>query len=421
MMQGWDWNKNTWICSRDGREHHALANFCAVCGGAVESKPVDCMADIPLGESKDSAVGNLPVSMDRVDDLFNVFGQPLLVDKSSGEMSTYIEDKQRDLPRLNGASLRQVDFDRWWIYALIEGGTLQVFPTSALLNDDMLQAARWEQVAVECERIEDIAFGRNRLFLLDQEVLTIHIYKADKASCDRYWKRENRIFNELHKQELDENSLPIEKMIPIRGSDAYLGLIGEENRVIFLDLEQGKQISYEDGDAHGGPLAAWAGVMRGEGPSIWRLTQEGGLCALDLVDQRVLKEIPSRTEVEVQALQALRVKSGYWYMAIGSNFLQLFDPLDRQAKSSLPCNPGYSMRHIDKTKGLSGLVANFQRGVEANTSFHLSRLDEEGGTPLRGWPLGEDPAVPPAGFGKYVYVLTRDQKYHLYRYDLLDV
>lgn len=422
MMQDWDWNKNTWICSKDGREHHALANFCTVCGGAVESKPVDCIADIPAGESRDCAVGNLPVIMDRVDDLFNVFGQPLLVDKSSGEMSTYIEDKQRDLPPLNGASLRQVDFDRWWIYALTEVGTLQVFPTSALLNDDMLQAARWKQVAVECERIENIAFGRNRLFLLDQEALTIHIYKADKASCDRYWKRENRIFNELHKQELDRNSLPIQEMIPIRGSDAYLGLIEEENRVVFLDLEQGKQISYEDEDVHGDPLAAWAGVMRGEGPSIWRLTQEGGLCALDLVGQRVLKEIPSRTEVEVQALQALRVESGYWYMAIGSNFMQLFDPLDRQVKSSLECNPGYSMNHIDKTKDLGGLVANFQRGVGANTEFRLSRLDERGGAHfLRGWPLGEEPVAPPAGFGKYVYVLTRSHEYHLYRYDLLSV
>ena len=180
MMQDWDWNKNTWICSKDGREHHALANFCTACGGAVESKPVDCMADIPAGESKDCAVGNLPVIMDRVDDLFNVFGQPLLVNKSSGEMSTYIENEPRDLPRLNGAStsLRQVDFDRWWIYALTEMGTLQVFPTSSLLNDDMLKAASWKPLAVECERVEKIALGRNRLFLLDQEALTIHVYKV---------------------------------------------------------------------------------------------------------------------------------------------------------------------------------------------------------------------------------------------------
>ena len=421
MMQDWDWNKNTWICSKDGREHHALANFCTVCGGAVESKPVDCMADIPAGESRDCAVGNLPVIMDRVDDLFNVFGQPLLVNKSSGEMSTYIENEPRDLPRLNGASLRQVDFDRWWIYALTEMGTLQVFPTSSLLNDDMLKAASWKPLAVECERVEKIALGRNRLFLLDQEALTIHVYKVDKASCDRYWKSENRIFDELQKQELDENSLPIQEMIPIRGSETYLGLIEEENRVVFLDLEQGEKVSYEDEDACGGPLAASAGVMRGEDPSIWLLTQEGDLYALQLVGQQVLKEIPSRTEVEVQALQALRVESDYYYMAIGSNFMLLFDPLNRQVTSKLECSPGYSMRHIDQTKGLGGLVANFQRGVGANTSFHLSRLDEWEGTPLRGWPLGEDPVVPPAGFGKYVYVLTRDQEYHLYRYDLLAV
>ena len=423
MMQDWDWNKNTWICSKDGREHHALANFCAVCGGAIESKRVDCMADIPLGESKDSAVRNLPVIMDQVDDLFNVFGQPLLVDKSNGEMSTYIEDKQRDLPPLNGASLRQVDFDRWWIYALTEVGTLQVFPTSALLNDDMLQAARWKQVAVECERIENIAFGPDRLFLLDQEALTIHMYKVDKASCDRYWKSETRIFDELQKQELDKNSLPIQEMIPIRGSETYLGLIEEENRVVFLDLEQGKKVSYKDEDARGGPLAASAGVMRGEDPSIWLLTQEGGLYALQLVGQRVLREALSRTEVEVQALQALRIESGYRYMAIGSNFMLLFDPLNRQVTSKLECSPGCSMRHIDQTKGLGGLVANFQKGVGANTSFHLSRLDEWGGTPLRGWPLGlgEEPVAPPAGFGKHVYVLTRSHEYHLYRYDLLAV
>lgn len=422
-MQNWNWDKNAWICSKDGREHHALANFCAVCGGAVESKSVDCMADIPSGESEDSAVGNLPVSMDRVDDLFNAFGQPLLVNKSSGEMSTYIENEPRDLPPLKGAStsLRQVDFDRWWIYALTEMGTLQVFPTSSLLNDDMLKAASWKPLAVECERVEKIALGRNRLFLLDQEALTIHAYKSDKASCDRYWKSENRIFDELQKQELDKNSLPIQEMIPIRGSETYLGLIEEENRVVFLDLEQGKKVSYEDEDARGGPLAASAGVMRGEDPSIWLLTQEGGLYALQLVGQQVLKEIPSRTEVEVQALQALRIESGYCYMAIGSNFMLLFDPLNRQVTSKLECSPGYSMRHIDQTKGLGGLVANFQRGVGANTSFHLSRLDEWGGTPLRGWPLGEDPVVPPAGFGKYVYVLTRDQEYHLYSYDLLDV
>ena len=426
-MQDWNWDKNAWICSKDGREHHALANFCTVCGGAVESKPVDCMADIPSGESIPGAVGNLRVNMEKVDDLFNAFGQPLLVNKSSGKMSTYIENEEndpRDLPPLKGAStsLRQVDFDRWWIYALTEMGTLQVFPTSSLLNDDMLHAASWKPLAVECERVEKIALGRNRLFLLDQEALTIHEYKVDKASCDRYWKSENRVFDELQKQELDKNSLPIQAMIPIRGSDTYLGLIEEENRVVFLDLEQGKTVSYKDEDARGGPLAASAGVMRGENPSIWLLTQEGGLCALQLVGQRVLKEALSRTEVEVQALQALRIESGYGYMAMGSNSMLLFDPLNRKVTSKLECSPGYSMRHIDQTKGLGGLVANFQGGVgEANTSFHLSRLDKWGGTPLRGWPLGEEPIAPPAGFGKYVYVLTRDHEYHLYRYDLLAV
>ncbi len=421
-MQDWNWHKNTWICSKEGREHHALANFCAVCGGSVASKPVDLMADIPPGESKDSAVENLPVTMDHVDDLFNVFGQPLLVSKPSGTMHTYIENEPCDLPQLNGASLRQVDFDRWWIYAITEVGTLQVLPTSALLNEDMLRGAQWKQVAVECGRVEKMALGRNRLFLLDQEALTIHVHKVDKASCARYWKSENRIFDELQKQELDENSLPIQEMIPIRGSDTYLGLIEEENRIVFLDLEQGKNVSHEDEDARGGPLAASAGVMRGEDPSIWLLTQEGGLCALQLVGQQVLKEIPSQTAVEVQALQALRIKSGYCYMAIGSNFMLLFDPLSRQVTSTLECSPGYSMRHIDQTKGLGGLVANFQRGVRANTEFRLSRLDERGeGHFLRGWPLGEDPVVPPAGFGKYVYVMTRDHEYHLYRYDLLAV
>ena len=421
QVQDWNWDRNAWICSKDGGENLALANFCTVCGGAVEGKPVDCMADIPAGESRNCAVEKLPVIMDRVDDFFNVFGQPLLVNKSTGGMSTYIENEPRDLPPLKGAStsLRQVDFDHWWIFALTEMGTLQVFPTSSLLNDDMLKAASWKPLAVECEHVEKIALGRNRLFLLDQEALTIHVYKVDKASCDRYWKSENRIFEELEKQELDENSLPIQEMIPIRGSETYLGLIEEKNRVVFLDLEQGKKISYED--ACGGPLAASAGVMRGEDPSIWLLTQEGGLYALQLVGQQVLKEIPSRTEVEVQALQALRIESGYCYMAIGSNFMLLFDPLNRQVRSKLECSPGYSMRHIDQTKGLGGFVANFQRGVGANTSFHLSRFDEWGGTPLRGWPLDEEPVAPPAGFGKYVYVLTRDSEYHLHRYDLLDV
>ncbi len=356
--------------------------------------------------------------MDQVDDFFNVFGQPVLVNKSSGEMSTYIEDEPRDLPRLNGASLRQVDFDRWWIYALTEVGTLQVFPTSALLNDDMLQVTSWKQVAVECERVEKIALGRNRLFLLAQEALTIHMYKVDKASCDRYWKSKDRIFDELQKPY--KNSSHIEEMIPIRGSDVYLGLIEEENRVAFLDLEQGEKIPYRG--TLSDTLAAWEGVMRGEDPSIWLLNQEGGLCALQLVGQQVLKEIPGRTKVEVQALQALRIESGYCYMAIGSNFMLLFDPLDRQVASKLECSPGYSMRHLDQTKGLGGLVANFQRGVGANTEFRLSRLDEWGGEPfLRSWPLGEEPVVPPAGFGKYVYVLTRDHEYHLYRYDLLAI
>ena len=357
--------------------------------------------------------------MDQVDNLFNVFGQPLLVNKSSGTMHTYIENEPRDLPRINGASasLRQVDFDRWWIYALTEVGTLQVFPTSALLNDDMLQAARWKQVAVECDRIENFVLGRDRLFLFDQEALTIHIYNVDEASCDRYWKEANRIFDEL--KEPYKNSSLIEEMILIRGSDAYLGLIEEESRVAFLDLERGEKIPYRG--TLGDPLYNWAGVMRGEEPSIWLLTQEGSLSALVLVDQQVLEEIPSRAEV--WGLQALQIESSYWYMAIGRNFMLLFDPLDRQVKSKLECSPGYSMVQ-DKTKVLGGLVANFQKGVGANTStqFYLSRLDERGeAQALRGWPLDEEPVAPPAGFGKYVYVLTRDHEYHLYRYDLLAV
>ena len=416
-MQGWNWHKNAWTCSKDGRDHHALANFCTVCGGAVESKPVDRMADIPPGESQDSAVGKLPVTMDQVDNLFNVFGQPLLVNESSGTMHTYIENEPRDLPRFNGASLRQVDFDRWWIYALTEVGTLQVFPTSALLNDDTLQAAQWKQVAVECDRVENFVLGRDRLFLFDQESLTIHTYNVDGASCDRYWNKENRIFDEL--KEPYRNSSLIKEMILIRGSDAYLGLIEEENGVAFLNVEQGEKIPYRG--TLGDPLDAWAGVMRGEEPSIWLLTQEGSLSALDLVDQQVLEGTPTRAEV--RGLQALQIESGYWYMAIGRNFMLLFDPLDRQVKSKLECSHGYSMVQ-DKTKVLGGLVANFQKGVGANTStqFDLSRLDERGGTPaLRGWPLDEEPVAPPAGFGKYVYVLTRDHKYHLYRYDLLAV
>lgn len=415
-MRGWNWHKNAWTCSKDGREHHALANFCAVCGAAVENKPVDYMADVPSGESKDSAVEDLEVAMDQVDDLFNVFGQPLLVNRSSGEMSTYIENEPRDLPRLNGVSLSQVDFDRWWIYALTEKGTLQVFPTSSLLNDDMLQAASWKPLAVECERVEKIALGRDRLFLLDQEALTIHIYKVDEASCNRYWQQEQRIFDEL--KEPYRSSSPIEEMILIRGSEVYLGLIEEENRVAFLDLEQGKKIPYSG--ALGDPLDAWAGVMRGEEPSIWLLTQEGDLSALDLIGQRVLKEMPN--QAEVWALQALQIESGYWYMAIEPDRMLLFDPLDRQVKSKLECSPGYSMVQIDKTKVLGGLVASFQKGVGANTStqFYLSRLSErEGSHALRGWPLGEEPVAPPAGFGKYVYVLTRKHEYHLYRYDLL--
>ena len=415
-MQGWNWHKNAWMCSKDGRDHHALANFCAGCGGAVESKPVDLMADIPRGDSQGSAVGKLPVTMDQVDNLFNVFGQSLLVNKLSGTMQTYVGNEPRDLPRLNGASLRQVDFDRWWIYALTEVGTLQVFPTSALLNDDMLQAARWKQVAVECDRIENFVLGRDRLFLFDQEALTIHICNADKASCDRYWKEENRIFDEL--QEPYKNSSLIKKMILIRGSDAYLGL-EEESGVAFLDLERGEKIPYRG--TLGDPLYAWAGVMRGEEPSIWLLTQEGSLSALDLVAQQVLAETPSRAEV--RGLQALQIESSYWYMAIGRNFMLLFDPLDRQVKSELECSPGDSMVQIDNTKVLGGLVANFRKGVGANTStqFHLSRLDERGKHALRCWSLDEDPVAPPAGFGKYVYVLTRDHEYHLYRYDLLAV
>lgn len=415
-MQGWNWHKNAWTCSKDGRDHHALANFCAGCGGAVESKPVDLMADIPRGDSQGSAVGKLPVTMDQVDNLFNVFGQPLLVNKLSGTMQTYVGNEPRDLPRLNGASLRQVDFDRWWIYALTEVGTLQVFPTSALLNDDMLQAARWKQVAVECDRIENFVLGRDRLFLFDQEALTIHTYNVDGASCARYWKEENRIFDEL--KEPYKNSSLIKKMILIRGSDAYLGL-EEESGVAFLDLERGEKIPYRG--TLGDPLYAWAGVMRGEEPSIWLLTQEGSLSALDLVDQQVLAETPSRAEV--RGLQALQIESSYWYMAIGRNFMLLFDPLDRQVKSELECSPGDSMVQIDNTKVLGGLVANFRKGVGANTStqFHLSRLDERGKHALRCWSLDEEPVAPPAGFGKYVYVLTRDHEYHLYRYDLLAV
>lgn len=415
-MQGWNWHKNAWTCSKDGRDHHALANFCAGCGGAVERKPVDLMADIPRGDSQGSAVGKLPVTMDQVDNLFNVFGQPLLVNKLSGTMQTYVENEPRDLPRLNEASLRQVGFDRWWIYALTEVGTLQVFPTSALLNDDMLQAAQWKQVAVECDRIENFVLGRDRLFLFDREASTIHICNVDKASCDRYWKEENRIFDEL--QEPYKNSSLIKKMIPIRGSDAYLGL-EEESGVAFLDSERGEKIPYRG--TLGDPLYAWAGVMRGEEPSIWLLTQEGSLSALDLVDQQVLEETPSRAEV--RGLQALQIESSYWYMAIGRNFMLLFDPLDRQVKSKLECSPGYSMVQIDNTKVLGGLVANFQKGVGANTStqFYLSRLDERGGAHLRYWSLDEEPVAPPAGFGKYVYVLTRDHEHHLYRYDLLAV
>ena len=270
---------------------------------------------------------------------------------------------------------------------------------------------------MECDRIENFVLGRDRLFLFDRETLTIHIYNVDGASWDRYWKEENRIFDEL--KEPYRNSSLIKEIFLIRGSDAYLGLIEEESRVAFLDLERGEKIPYSG--TLGGPLDAWAGVMRGEEPSIWLLTQEGSLSALVLVDQQVLEEIPSRAEV--WGLQALQIESSYWYMAIGRNFMLLFDPLDRQVKSKLECSPGYSMIQ-DKTKVLGGLVANFQKGVGANTStqFYLSRLDERGeAQALRGWPLDEEPVAPPAGFGKYVYVLTRDHEYHLYRYDLLAV
>ena len=118
-------------------------------------------------------------------------------------------------------------------------------------------------------------------------------------------------------------------------------------------------------------------------------------------------------------------------IAIGSYFMRLFDPVDRQVKSELKGSSGLTMDYIDMTKGFGvgtakdsgGLVAHFQRGMGTNISiqFNLSLLSERGdGHNLRSWNLGEEPVVPPAGFGKYVYVLTNaENQYKLYCYDIL--
>ena len=225
-MHNWNYHKNMWACSKDGRNQHALANFCSVCGGPIENKSVDIMAPMSLGPSKESAVRNLRVTMGQIDNFYNVFGQPLLVDKSSGTLHTYIENEYEPsvLPKVNGP-LCQIDFDRWWIYALTQERILHVLPTSALLNIDTLNAAQWKQVTVGCERIEKFVLDQDRLFLLDRDMLSIHICKIEGKNYHRYWNEEEHkiVFEEF--KEPYKNSLPIKTMIPFRGSECYLGLV----------------------------------------------------------------------------------------------------------------------------------------------------------------------------------------------------
>jgi len=139
-MSQWKWVTGDWICACGYDENHPLANYCGKCGREMEGKAADSMPDIPWHMGDPVVMESIPLdsdSLQQVDGLFSVFGQLLLVDCIQGKMSTWMGTEMEPLP-LVGRELRQVDFDRWRIYALAEDGTLLTLPVDSLVNRNML-------------------------------------------------------------------------------------------------------------------------------------------------------------------------------------------------------------------------------------------------------------------------------------------
>lgn len=433
IMPDWDWETDTWICPDETcayKRNHALANFCAMCGEPVEKKSTDAVASIFLGKSVHESSLNVP--MNRVDRLFNIYGRPLLVDMSQGAMKMYPAPMSNiqnfnlpDIPRTDvteqsvashsaprrrkGESLdqflRQVAFDRWWIYALRRDGCLYLFPVSALASENMAVSTLWRPGP---SNIQAFVCVGDHLFLLDQERRTIHVYKVDEEGYRNQWEKGRGVLLAPIRESFEVPFL-VEEMVAIHGSRQMVGLIGKMD----MALLSGEGMEHRDQSFRKESLGQWVGTLRGGSPRIAAVTVDLKLqIRVCYPDREELLVDP--VETGIYAVRPLQIESEYWFAAISSSRIQLFDPLDRQMKCDWSCPDGVSLEHMEWISGFGDVLAGFQRPTDRTKplQFCLIRLNEGEGFSVRSFNLHdrEIPIVPPAGFGRYVYLVTRSRK-----------
>lgn len=428
-MLDWNWETNTWTCPDEMcayERNHALANFCAMCRAPVEEKSTGVVVPIRLGEPAPERPLNL--LMNRVDRLFNVFGEVLLVDRSRGAMQAFPEPMSdirsfslpeipwADIPersivsrpetqRRTGESLdpflRQVEFDRWWIYALRRDGQLHLFPVSALASEDMAVSTPWVS---GLSNIQVFVRAEDHLFLLDQERRTIHVYRVGEEGYRSQWEDLGDLLTPI--SESLEIPFSVKEMVPIHGNRPMVGLIGERDMALLSD----EGIEHHDQSFRKEGLSQWVGTLRGDSPRIAAVTDDGSLQIRVCYPDRG-KTLVDQVGMQIRAVRSLQIESEYWFAAISLSHVQLFDPLDRQMKGQWPCPGGASMEHMELISSFGDVLAGFQRPVDRTkpTQFCLIQLNEQEARAVRSWnlPGREVPVIPPAGFGRYVYLVTR--------------
>ncbi|MCY3666193.1 MAG: hypothetical protein OXH81_11080 [Gemmatimonadetes bacterium] len=394
-MVTWNWTTNSWECDAcEGTTNRPLANFCAQCGQPATGKTALAAAPVSPAESRPPAERLVPLR--NPDLLLNAFGVALVAERINGN-ATVFPDPLREsnpfsLPRIS-EGIAQARFDQWWVYVLDRQGTIFVFPVSALGDRNMCRNIEWRRCAKGVDKFW--LFG-NRLLILDTEG---KIKIGDVPSISDFWAEEREI---IYSPSERETPFAVETLVPLRGEDFLLALVGENKMALLSD--EGVSSPYEGVVNSEGNH--WIGSNR-EG--MMRLLGRLGNGAIQMVsfgrdDLRIHQD--SIRDLKSAALYTIDIDGQGWFVAVVSDHIHLVDPLRGETVHS----HAISMRDMDMCASFGNLVAGFHSTEDGSPQLALFHFDRNRG--ISTYRLGSvktDLVTAPAGFGHRVYVLTRER------------
>ncbi len=409
-MAIWHWTTTTWECDACGATtNRPLAHFCSQCGEPATDKVTSVAA--PIASAEDRSPEERTVPLRNPDLLLNIFGVALVVEKATGNMVVFPDplcnDSSFELPRIS-KGIAQVRFDPWWVYVLDTQGTLFVFPVSALSPEYMAPNTGWQRCA---EGVHKFWLLKKQLLVLDKAGRQLKIGAI--PSLSHFWAEDEEIICEPSKM---ETPFEVETLVPLRGEDFLLALIGKNQMALLSD--EGVSDLYDEFLGDGGDH--WIGLNRA---GMLRLASRQGNGEVRVVSftrdpsQKILQDtIP---DLSATALHTIDISGQDWFVVVTSDNINLVDPLTVEKVQSYEV----FMERTDMCASFGNLFAGFEKNEDPGGSplvslFHFDRHDI---SRPHAWFFDDGliPVTAPAGFGQGVYVLMKERNNtKLYCYSL---